>query len=945
MTEPTEEAPEREPTETVLPPRPDGGRPATGPEAAKALPPAGRIGRYVVLSHLGTGGMGTVYAAYDPDLDRKVALKLVRHDRTSIDGQNALLREARALARLAHPNVVRIYDVGLYEESVFFAMELVSGRHLGRWLERDKPRWKAVVGVFREVADGLAAAHRAGLVHRDLKPGNILLGEDGRARIADFGLVRSVTGPKRRESPPSENTRHDAGTPGFVAPEVVAGGEADELSDQYSFGIALRQALHGRPRRLPSETATRAGNLASRRIPARLAAIVERTLNPAPGGRFRSMSEVSAELGALARRPTRRWAVAGLLALGVAAASPWLVPRIAEEPPCVDSEEAFSGVWDPDRRQSLERALLGSGSPVAEEALEVVTESLDRYRNEWLGIRHEGCLATRVRGVQSERLLDLRMLCLEQRRQEARALVDLLLTGNPSVIASASEATQSLSATADCANDAELALFSQPPGDPAVRREIERLEAQLARQVVRSRTGQAVDLDELRALEADAEDLGYYPLQARARMLLGRRLVSETGDPSGTDRLERALADAIAAGDRALTAELYGRLAEAFGYYLGDSERAHWWVRFAEASLDSLGPDQHETYALVLASLGLTAYGAGDTAQAHEHWRQALVRGEKAWGSDSPRLVEILNNIGFSSPNPEEQLTFLQRALDLKERTLGPQNPLLANTLVNLASRLGTAGRFQEALPLLARASAVLETSYSREHPMLAYPLILEGELLIAQDRPTQAVERLERARELLVDLEEGHPLRLPVEVDLARSALLDLRIGQAEEHLERAGELLAGQSPASPHRLLFTAARGRLLLQRGEFTAAYAELERATELEAQALEPPAVSHRAQLRIARGEVLLALGRPAAAEPLFEQAIELTGANTELSGLSAGARFGLARAIVARDRDRAVVLARRAADDLPPRGSAASRRLAEDLASWLRAWQPEEKVPE
>src|SRR5437763_1115036 len=175
-------------TETV----PLGEVPRPGsPGAAEGLDRGATVGRYVVLDRIGAGGMGVVYAAYDPELDRRVAIKLLRPDRFSSEaGRLRLLREAQALARLTHPNVVAVYDAGTFGDRVFVAMELVEGETLRQWLGEGPRSWREVLDRFLPAGRGLAAAHAAGLVHRDFKPENVLLGRDGRVRVMDFGLAR-----------------------------------------------------------------------------------------------------------------------------------------------------------------------------------------------------------------------------------------------------------------------------------------------------------------------------------------------------------------------------------------------------------------------------------------------------------------------------------------------------------------------------------------------------------------------------------------------------------------------------------------------------------------------------------------------------------------------------------------------------------------------------------
>jgi predicted Ser/Thr protein kinase len=212
-----------------------------------ASPPIGtlttgeRIGRYEVTGVLGRGGMGIVYEARDPALDRRVALKVMRADlAVAAAGSERLVREARALARLAHPNVVAVHDVGEDGGRLFVAMEMVRGSTLRAWQLRAPRTWQAILDAFLQAGKGLAAAHAAGILHRDFKPENALVGEDGRVRVGDFGLARVVAA---ETSPSSE--RVVLGTPAYMAPEQQRGEAVGPAADQFSFCVALYEALWG----------------------------------------------------------------------------------------------------------------------------------------------------------------------------------------------------------------------------------------------------------------------------------------------------------------------------------------------------------------------------------------------------------------------------------------------------------------------------------------------------------------------------------------------------------------------------------------------------------------------------------------------------------------------------------------------------------------------------
>ncbi len=340
---------------------------ATEGEAASAGAPPPTIGRYAVRGTLGSGAMGIVYRAHDPQLDREVAIKLLRRatgDALSSAGRARLVREAQAMARLSHPNVVTVFDAGEHGADVFVAMELVPGRTLRAWLDEGAHPWREVVRLFRQAGEGLAAAHEAGLVHRDFKPANVLLSRAGdgtlRARVADFGLAlvegageSAASGllPEALASASDRLTVTGAvlGTPAYMAPEQFAGQPADARADQFSFCVALYEALHGR-RPFGGETlgevmasvltAVRVPPGRLRSVPRRIQRVVLRGLSVDPGARFRSMSELLVALDPAA--VTRRRALfglggTGLAALGAAAAvlrrpAPATRPRLEPRP-------------------------------------------------------------------------------------------------------------------------------------------------------------------------------------------------------------------------------------------------------------------------------------------------------------------------------------------------------------------------------------------------------------------------------------------------------------------------------------------------------------------------------------------------------------------------------------------------------------------------------------
>jgi serine/threonine protein kinase len=283
----------------------------------------GRIGRYTVLGPIGQGGMGLVLRALDPQLRREVAIKLLRPGRGGLaeEMQARMLREARAMAALSHPNVVPIYDIGEHASGLYIAMQFIAGANMSAWLRRERPPWRRVLGVFRAAGRGLAAAHAAGLVHRDFKPANVIVGDDGRVRVVDFGLARTFDDDDAADD---DGTSDDdglgsitrpgiiVGTPAYMAPEQFGGTPADARADQYGFCVALYEALYGRLPFTADSGRERANNMrllvAAKRtgrlapppkdteVPIALWDVIARGLQPDPAKRFAGMPDLLREL-------------------------------------------------------------------------------------------------------------------------------------------------------------------------------------------------------------------------------------------------------------------------------------------------------------------------------------------------------------------------------------------------------------------------------------------------------------------------------------------------------------------------------------------------------------------------------------------------------------------------------------------------------------------------
>ena len=398
-----------------------------------------KIDRYVIRRMLGAGGMGVVYVAHDPELDREVAIKMLRRGTDA----TRLRREAQALARLSHPNVVAVHDVGEHDGQVFVAMALVHGVNLRQW--RQQPReYYEHLRVLLAAGRGIVAAHTAGLIHRDLKPDNIFVSDDGDVLVGDFGLARDAADREGNGAPSPRGGSGDLtmtgtvlGTPAYMAPEQ-ADGRATEKSDQFSFCVTAFEALYGmRPfsgRTVDEILANvRSGTITrpKRSIDATVERALERGLRADPEERFPSMAELLRALEPRSRRAA--WiAAAGVLAVGAAVATTVFVTR----EPVADAEAvcatAGTPAWNPLVRGGVLAALAAHGN--TPDAITELGRRLDRYATTWTQVRHDACVA-QVSNRLTPAQATARIACLETRKTAFEVTASSLLDSTADVFA------------------------------------------------------------------------------------------------------------------------------------------------------------------------------------------------------------------------------------------------------------------------------------------------------------------------------------------------------------------------------------------------------------------------------------------------------------------------------------------------------------------------------
>ncbi len=725
------------------------------------------IDRYTILGVVGMGGMGVVYTAYDPKLDRKIALKLLREppDRDALTtltaGKARLLREAQALARLTHPNVVQVYDVDVWNGQLYITMEYVEGRSLKSWLAQGRHPWREVVRVFRAAGAGVAAAHAQGIVHRDFKPDNVLLGDDGRVRVLDFGLAkRADEAGGAKGATPGASTELPAlsessvlgmavsagdltltqagrsvGTPAYMSPEQHLGLDVGPETDQFSFCVSLWEALYGELPFAGDSLDERfrnvvEGNLrsppADSGVPTWLHRVLVRGLASRPEDRFPSMAALLHELGRdPARQRLRVLAAAGGLMLLVGAGVGVVQARNARAELCAGGPAHVARLWNEDAGARIRQAFLDTKLPFAHTSAVRVVERLDAHARRWADTFGAVCRATRVHGEQSEHLMDQRMACLQRDLAQVSTLIDTFTAPSTTTVERAVSAVDQLDDPSACATwtpsaaapalDAEQAALAQT------------LRTDLARARALQTAGQPEPAAELARTVSDRARQAKLPgVCAHALTVLATAEQSLGKWEDAEHALTEAVRMATRAGDAPTEAQAWATLMFLEARERGEHESARALMLPSETALERAGhPDSVE--AVYQRSLGTLLAELGDSKGALAAYRRAAELSERLYGPDSPNTARDWSNLAVAlarAGHTDEAESYLQRAVDLLERVLGAEHPQVAGVKQNLANIAIKRGDYAKARGLLLQVVTVRKATGS---PRLASTLVNLG--------------------------------------------------------------------------------------------------------------------------------------------------------------------------------------------------------------------------
>ncbi|MCH9681020.1 MAG: serine/threonine-protein kinase, partial [Deltaproteobacteria bacterium] len=825
-------------------------------------------GRYVVLEKIGRGAMGCVLRAYDPKLQREVALKIVSGWTLDPHARERMMREAQAMAQLSHPHVVALHDVEESEVGVVLVMEFICGQTMRRWTVQAERPWQEIVAHMLQAGRGLAAAHDAGLLHRDFKPENVLVADTGTVKVTDFGLAkvttpRSLSGDSHTELPlgPGDSMTSSAldvaltrvgavvGTPRYMAPEQHRGQDLGPAADQYAFCVSLWEALTGEPpHRAKSTKALLREKLQgpppwpsqAPGLPSGLVDALRRGLAPEPAERFATMELLLAALDHDPRRQRNRWLAAfgGIGLVGAIGLGGWSW-SMARTQTCAGAREHLAGVWDEAVATDVRTAMLGSGGSFTGPAWERTRAELDRYADAWTAMHTEACEATAVRAEQSTQMLDLRMGCLHRARLELEAVTAVLTNADLDVTRNAADVVGSLSSLDRCADTKALSADVDPP-TPEQAEVVARIRKHLAEADAEAEAGRYSRSQQLvEEAERALAQTDYGPVVTEVEYGVGGSLDYLGRYEDAAVRLHVALESAARWRQWDLMQEIAEELVFVVGCELRRMAegRQLWTLSLGLAMGDPLREaSARNSFASVLML-------EGKLAEAEAEYRRGLELRQQSPHSDDVEIAISMGNLAqvltvrgeYDAAEIE-----IRRGMALVREALGPDHPTVALFLNNLAQVLTAQAKNEEAEASLRRALELMEEALGSEHPEvalamgnLAMVLYAQGKLDESESLTRQALAIRERV------LEPGHH-----DIGHALNSLANILHGQAryaeaEVELHKALEIL--ENVLGPEHADVAQSRsnlGLMLNAQGQSAAAEVQMRKALSIWQRALGP-----------------------------------------------------------------------------------------------------------
>lgn len=710
-----------------------------------------RVGRFVLGEVVGSGSMGVVHAAYDETLDRKVAIKLILEEITqSEEAQARLLREAQAMARVSHPNVVPVYEAGAYPGGVFVAMEFIEGSTLRKWsLNNAQLAWRPRLELLLHAGRGLAAAHLEGVVHRDFKPDNVMVTERGEPKVGDFGLAGELpSAHEEREELTTHptgltQTGNIVGTPVYMSPERFTGDPADARSDQFAFCVVAFEMLYGHR---PFAGETRAeltanlfeGNIRpptdGSGVPRYVRSAILRGLEIDPANRWPSMDALLA--GLALRKRNRGWFALGAGGIAVGAG---LWASGTQQTPCGGARAHLEDTWGDSRKAEIHEAFEQLETDFARGVWARSAPRIDAYADAWADAHTRNCQQTRVYAEQSEAVMDRRMACLQRARLGLAASIDLLATPDAEIARRAHRMVHNLPNLDRC-ESASIGLEEVDPPSPQQTAGVEQIEAALARARALNAAGKYKAAEQAVTQATEALDaIDYDPLESQVQQVAGEvalalqenktaaaaflaaqqsamrnaqwdtavaaggQLAFATGvRQSNFDSARMAIDSVRGLADRSDSAQVRAALQGNLAGVLSNEGRFAESVEAYEASLgawDGAGGTRSAGRPELRRSLAITLYQWGKLDRAETEIREVL-RLQTAWvGAVHPDVAlayQTLANILYARGELDAGQDAIEKAVEIAEATI-PGNPEIATIRTSAASFLYRSGDYAAA--------------------------------------------------------------------------------------------------------------------------------------------------------------------------------------------------------------------------------------------------------
>jgi len=861
-----------------------------------------RVGRYVLLDPIGTGGMGIVHGGYDDVLDRRVAIKLIRAERAASEAaQLRLVREAQAMAKLTHPGVVAVYEAGVHDGDVYLAMELVEGLTLRGWLREAERSWREILAVFAQIADALAAAHDAGVLHRDFKPDNVLLTRDGKPKVADFGLAHldgsgvrtvdstaaadiietssgslsraSLSGSRARETRLT-TTGEVMGTPAYMSPEQCRGEECGPASDQFAFFVTLFESLFGeRPfsgdtlRDIMANIAAGKfrGPRVGSKVPAWVRAIVLRGLAAKPADRHPSMHAVAEVLGADPQQRRKRViATTAVVAIGFVGASAGAWAWFARERPCRDAEAQIDRAWSDATRTRVEAAIASTELSYAGDTAARVVQGLDGYASTWMAAYTDACEATRVHQVQSEDALDRRMMCLARAKDDLTARIDVLAAADATIVEHAMTLVDGLPSLDACADLERLHRRVDEPDDPVIAEAAASGRRDLSRAFALHVAGKPDEAEHaMRTISAHAHEIGATALAAEVDFRWGEVLAGLGRNDQAEPLLRESLRAAMASGDD-VTAGLASSSLVLLLASRGTRAAEAQWVSDIAIATAHRSKDTG-VLADALNSRGGLFDAAGRSAQAEAEFREMLALVEREYGPDDPQTAVAHENLGVVLARAnrfDEAIEHHRQAMAIRIAAFGEDHPRVGMARTHLGAALQQLRKLDEAAVELRTGLDVLVRALGENHPDVAITRIDLG--IVHDERGDHGAAQTEYRAAIAVFeqlLGSDHPDVAKAINNLGTSLQDQGRLAEAEAEFRRSlaiSRAAFGEDHADVARTLGNLAS--VLAALGRLDEARAEAEQGLAISQRILDPQDPD-LAYARKVLDDVLAAQARP------------------------------------------------------------------------------------